>query len=265
MMSYKAICVICASMALVLCGCSEDTKYNSIYTTNVNAGNATAGPEAMEVDLVEDLAAKREQYVAAIKVLQSYYEQTGNHRKGMWTKRELELLGQAPQYTYIPAGQIVSESLRASDIIPAADALYAEADDLYVKARMLALIGDKPKLRQALSKFNELINKYPTSDKIDDSAYKAGIIYQTFGDDKLAVTYYERAYQWDDLTPYPARFKAAYLMDKVLGMKTKALELYEYAVANEGQYGANLEYAKERIRILSNTEEVRKARGEVKN
>ncbi len=265
MMSYKTACIICASIAFVLCGCSEDTRYNSIYTTNVNVGDVTAPPAAMEVDLVEDMAGKREQYVAAIKALQSYYEQTGNHRKGLWTKRELELFGQMPQYTYIPAGQIVSENLRATDLIPAADMLYAEADSLYVRARALALIGDRPKLRQALSKFNELINKYPTSDKIDDSAYKAGIIYQTFGDDKLAVTYYQRAFQWNDQTPYPARFKAAYLMDNVLGMKTRALELYEYAVANEGQYGANIQYSLLRIKELSNSDEVRRTRGEIRN
>ncbi len=264
-MSYKAACLICVSVAFMLCGCSEDTRYKSIYTTNVKVEDVTAPPTAMEVDLVEDLAGKREQYVASLKVLQSYYQQTGNHRKGLWTKRELELLGQSPQYTYIPAGQIVSENLRAMDMIPAADALYAEADGLYTKARVLALIGDKPKLRQALSKFNELINKYPTSDKIDDCAYKAGIIYQTFGDDKLAVTYYQRAFQWNDQTPYPARFKAAYLMDNTLGMKTRALELYEYSVANEGQYGANIEYSLVRIKELSNTEEVRRARGEIRN
>lgn len=265
MMSYKAVCLICASLALMLCGCSEDTRYNSIYTTNVEVPDVTAPPSAMEVDLVEDLSAKREEYVTSLKTLQSYYQQTGNHRKSLWTKRELELLGQAPQYTYIPAGQIVSENLAAIDTIPAADELYAQADDLYMTARLLALIGDKPKLRQALSKFNEIINKYPTSDKIDDCAYKAGIIYQTFGDYKLAATYFQRAFQWDPATPYPARFKAAYLMDRYLGMKTKALELYEYAVENEGKYDANVEYANDRIRYLSNSEEVRKARGELKN
>jgi tetratricopeptide (TPR) repeat protein len=251
-------------LAIILCGCSEDKRYNSIYTTNISTGDVTVPPSAMEVDLVEDMSAKREEYVVALRALQSYYEQSGNYQKTRWTKRELELLGQAPQYTYIPAGQIVSENLKAVDFIPEADELYARADDLYMKARMLALIGDKPKLRQALSLFNELINKYPTSDKIDDSAYKAGIIYQTFGDDKLAATYYQRAYQWDDQTPYPARFKAAYLMDNVLGMKAMAFELYQYAVQNEGRYGANLDYATTRIKALANTEEVKSARKEVK-
>ena len=264
MMSYKVACVLSVLTAIVLCGCSEDKRYSSIYTKEVQVEDVTAPPSAMEVDLVEDLSAKRAEYVKAIKMLESYYQQTGNYRKGMWAKRELELLGQAPQYTYVAAGQVAKVNLRAIDSIEAADQLYAEADDLYGTARLLALIGDKPKLRQALSLFNQLISDYPTSDKIDDAAYKAGLIYQSFNDEKLAATYYQRAFQWDSETPYPARFKAAYLMDKKLGMKDKALELYKESLAKENLYDSNIDYVNMRIKDLTTSKEISEAKTELK-
>lgn len=262
------VMVLCLAIiaAMVLSGCSEDKRYSSIYTTDQQlSGDVVLSPDALEVDLVEDLSAKRASYVESLKKLQSYYEQSGNFRKSEWARRELELFGQSPQYQYITVGQVASENLTAAESIPAADELYTQAERLYSSARVLALVGDKPKLRQALSMFNELISQYPTSDKIDDAAYRAGIIYQAFGDDKLAATYYQRAFQWDSQTPYPARFKAAYLMDQKLGMKTQALELYQYSVENEGNYGANVEFAQARIKALLNTQEVRDARKQISN
>lgn len=264
-MKYKLFGILVVfSAALVLFGCNEQRRYSSIYTENIEtAADITAPPTAREVDLVEDLSEKRIAYLESLKTLRAYYEQTGNHQKSGWANRELELFGQSPQYTYIAVGQIASENLRATDSIPEADELFAEARRLYRSARLLALVGDKPKLRQALSMFNELINTYPTSDKIDDAAYKAGVIYQAFGDDRLAVTYYKRAFQWNSDTPYPARFKAARLMDLRLGLKADALELYKYAIENEGRYGANVDFAKLRVEALLNTEEVIRARQEI--
>ncbi len=250
--------------AALLCGCSEENRYSSIYTTEVETEDLTAPASAMEVDLVEDLSAKREEYVKAIKTLKSYYEQTGNHRKEMWTERELNMLGESPQYTYITAGKAASAELRASETIEAADEMYREADKLYSTARFLAILGDKPKLRQALSMFNELIEKYPTSDKIDDAAYKAGAIYESFGDEKLAATYYQRAFQWDAETPYPARYKAAYLLDNKLGMKSQALNLYKESLEKENLYSKNREHAEDRVKALETSKQTKDAKKELK-
>ena len=262
MKSYKIISLLL--VFAILCGCSEDRKYSSIYTTDVTAADVTAPPTAMEVDLVEDLSAKREAYVTSIKMLRSYYAQTGNHRKGNWAQRELDILGQAPQYMYITSGQVASENLRPMDSIEAADELYRQADRLYRGARLMALLGDRPKLRQALSLFNQIIAEYPTSDKIDDAAYKAGVIYEIFGDDKLAATYYQRAFQWNPETPYPARFKAAVLMDNKLGMKARALELYRESLEKESLYRVNVEQATERVQQLTTSREILDTKSELK-
>jgi tetratricopeptide (TPR) repeat protein len=264
MMIYKATCLLSLLAAVIFSGCSEDKRYSSIYTTDVQVEDVTAPASATEMDLVEDLSAKRQEYVNAIKTLESYYSQTGNYKKGNWAKRELELLGQSPQYTYVAAGQAADADLRAVDSIPEADELYARADDFYGTARLLALIGDKPKLRRALSMFNQLISDYPTSDKIDDAAYKAATIYQSFGDERLAATYFQRAFQWDPQTPYPARFKAALLMDKKLGMKARALELYRESLEKENLYESNRETANMRIKELTSSKEISRTRKEIK-
>ncbi len=263
MKTYKVMCLLFVSI-IMISGCSEDRKYSSIYTTDVKVADVTAPPTAMEVDLVEDLSAKREEYIRAIKMLRSYYEQTGNYRKGGWAQRELDILGQAPQYMYITVGQVANKNLRATDSIADADELYEQADRLYRGVRLSALIGDRPKLRQALSLFNELIAKYPTSDKIDDAAYKAGVIYELFGDEQLAATYYQRAFQWNADTPYPARFKAALLMDTKLGMKARALELYRESVEKESLFKSNVEHATTRIQELTTTREVLEAKSQIK-
>jgi tetratricopeptide (TPR) repeat protein len=110
----------------------------------------------------------------------------------------------------------------------------------------------------ALDKYNQLIKKYPTSNKIDDAAYKAGGIYEYFKDYSIAVLYYKRAYQWDPMTIHPARFRAAYILDRRLARRVEALELYEEAIKTEGRYEKLVtwrEFAEKRVKELSGTDE----------
>jgi tetratricopeptide (TPR) repeat protein len=98
------------------------------------------------------------------------------------------------------------------------------------------LYVSKKKLQRALNKCNELIKEYPTSDKIDDAAYLAGEIHEFFKDYSIAVLYYKRAFQWDSQTPYPARYRAANLLDYQLFERDKALELYRESLQKEKGY-----------------------------
>ena len=105
----------------------------------------------------------------------------------------------------------------------------------------------------ALTKFEQLITKYPSSDKIDDAAYQAGEISEYFKDYSIALDYYQRAYSWDPDTPNPARFRAAKILDKHMHRNAEALELYKKAIEVEGRFGKNREwkdFAEERIEEL---------------
>jgi tetratricopeptide (TPR) repeat protein len=163
-----------------------------------------------------------------------------------------------PKYNYIIEANVAPANLKVSASIPEADDIYYDALQLDKDAGVLPLFKNENQLRLALEKYNELIQKHPSSDKIDDAAYKAGVIYEYFKDYTIALLYYKRAYQWDPDTIYPARFSAARVLDKNLHRNDEALQLYQQAVKTEGQfekYREWKEFAERRIRELQKIDE----------
>jgi tetratricopeptide (TPR) repeat protein len=208
-------------------------------------------PGAAEVDYVENLAASRDAYRQALIGLLDYYSTVGNATKQQWAQTELKTFDQMVRYQYLQPAEWVPENLTAADSIEEADVLYGEAKGLYNESGAMIIVANKAKLQQALGLFNQLIQQYPTSDKIDDAAYKAGRIYDYLKNYELAVVYYQRTFQWNEATTYPARFRAAKVMDKKLRMHKEALELYKLSIVKESRYSDNVEFAKERVAVLS--------------
>lgn len=194
---------------------------------------ATTGVPTNEIDIVEQVVNNRQNYRQSLETLAQYYSSIGNYMKQQWAKKELEGLDTMPKYKYIVEGE-KNENLKASTPISDADTLYNEALQIQKKAEQLVVIKDEKLLRIALDKYDQLINKFPTSDKIDDAAYNSGEIYDYFKDYTIALSYYKRAFQWNPDTPYPARFRAAYILDKQLHSRAEALELYQQSQEKEG-------------------------------
>jgi tetratricopeptide (TPR) repeat protein len=135
-----------------------------------------------------------------------------------------------------------------------ANSLYAEGLNLEEKAGPLKVIRDETLLKMALDKYNEIISKYPTSDKIDDAAFRMGGIYEYLGNYTEAVKNYQRTYQWNPQTTTPARFRAAYVLDTRLGRRAEALEIYQDALAKltrPNEHTVWVEYAQQRIKELT--------------
>jgi len=88
---------------------------------------------------------------------------------------------------------------------------------------------------QAVGVFRELIEEYPTSDKIDDAAFQLGQIHKEYLHDQepIAVKWYERSWTWDPHTPHEPRFQAAVIYDYRLHDRDRALELYRRVLAEE--------------------------------
>jgi tetratricopeptide (TPR) repeat protein len=175
-----------------------------------------------------------------------------------WAKKELAALNTSPKYHYIIEANIAPANLKVSASIPDADDLYYDALRLDKDAGTLPILKNQNQLRLALEKYNDLIKKHPSSDKIDDAAYKAGVIYEYFKDYSIALLYFKRAFQWDPDTIYPARFRAARILDKNLHRNAEALQLYQQAVKIEGQfdkYREWREFAEKRIRELQKVDE----------
>ena len=209
--------------------------------------------QAGETDIVEQIAINRRAYRQGLELLIRYYNRTGNNMKLKWANEELTALDLIPQYKYIIVAETLESNLRASTSIPEADDLYQDALKLEEEAKALLIGKNNDKLREALDKYDRLIRSYPTSDKIDDAAFNAGVIYEDFKDYSIALLYFKRAYQWDPETPHPARFRSARILDKRLHRNAEALEVYREALNTEGKYGKHRiwkDYAEERIRAL---------------
>ncbi len=239
-------------------GTSQRLPYRS-YPAISDPNKPLAKPLASgEIDLVEKMAANRQAYRRSLEALIQYYDAAGNHDKVSWAKQELTALDRIPQYRYIIEAQVMPANLRASESIAAADRLYEEAMKIERQAGPLAMpapLKDQQLLRAALVKYGDLIRTYPTSDKIDDAAYRMAEIHKGFGDYVIALSFYERAYQWDPATPYPARFKAADILDRRLHDRAKALALYQEAIVKEAQYADLRAAAERRVQELNTSKD----------
>lgn len=244
----------------LLVGCETDTGTSqklpgrsNPYMADPNQPLAKPTSEN-EIDLVEKMASDRRAYQRSLQALIQYYNAVGNHDKTSWAKEELTALNRIPQYQYfvdMPA------TLKATESIAAADQLYAEAEKLnrYAGPIPVRQLKDEEMLRAALRKYEELIGRYPTSDKIDDAAYRMAEIQRGFGDFTIALTYYQRAYQWDPATPHPARFRAADILDRRLHRRAEALQVYQEAIAKEARYTDLRLMAERRVQELNTSKD----------
>ncbi len=207
-----------------------------------------------ETDLVEQVAVNRKAYRNSLEMLKNYYKKTGNNLKLDWVKKEISAFETMTQYDYIVEAGIAGPELQPKNSIAAADELYFDAIELEDRAGTLVLVKNEELLRQALNKYNQLIRQYPTSDKIDDAAYRAAGIYDYFKDYSIAVVYYKRSFQWNPEMPRPARFKAAYILDRKLRRKDEALSLYKEALDKDTLNESQEEFIEMRIPELEGEE-----------
>ena len=243
------------SMVFII-GCEQPIKDSPRYLVDpAEAANVLSKggvPDAAEVDLVEDLADRGMETGQSLAALQKYYQATGKVKRRRWAEHETKARERVPHYRYLAPGEIASTILVAVDSIPQANALYEEAERLHREAGGLLIITDEDKLRGALSRFNRIIKEFPTSNKIDDAAYRAGQIYEHFKDWDIAVVYYQRCFQWNEITAYPARCRAGYVMDQRLHKRNEARPLYHMAVDKRSSFTANIEFAQKRILEMTN-------------
>jgi tetratricopeptide (TPR) repeat protein len=256
-MARYAYCLVTLSILGLLAGCEPSYEGSGQIAppTSLSGGSMATVQDtsaATEAGLVEQVALGRQTYKEALEKLIDYYSKSGNNMKLQWAKSELKALNQNPQYRFIIQAEVAGADLKASSSIPAADALYNDGMKYYHEGKPLigTLALNEGKLRMALDRFNQLMRDYPTSDKIDDAAFHAGQAYEDLKDYTIAATYYTRAFQWDENTPYPARFKAAFVYDKYLFNREKALEDYKAYLAHGAGNGTYKEIAEQRVAEL---------------
>lgn len=210
--------------------------------------------DAREADLVEEVLRLRATYARTLKLLSDYYRSRGYAHKLAWTEQELADVARIKPFKYILDSEIPASSLRPVTVLSEADALFDRAREQMIKggSEIPGIYRQEP-MRKALVLFKELIEKYPTSDKIDDAAFYCGEIHKEYfkNEEPIAVRWYERAYTWDPQTTHPARFQAAVVYDYRLHDRDRALELYHDVVKKEAHNRSNIRFAIARINELT--------------
>ncbi len=247
-------------LSVGLIGCSGMDSGSSLVVPPAMQRPAENAPtlklaRASEADIVEQVIQNRQAYRQGLMVLKEHYMKKGNNLKLNWVEKELDKLDDVPQYKYIIEAEVHGSNLSAKNAIPEADYMYFDAVQTEKKARTFKVLVDEDLLRVALEKYNTIINKHPSSDKIDDCAFNAAGIYEHFKDYSIALLYYQRAYQWDPETIHPARYKAAYILDNYLARRNEALEVYKDAIAKDPEHSKWKDYAQARVQSLSSSGE----------
>ncbi|MCK4658863.1 MAG: hypothetical protein KAV82_05015 [Phycisphaerae bacterium] len=210
--------------------------------------------DAREVDLVEEVLTLRAKYYRSLETLRDYYKQKGYHRKQQWAEYELEDVEHIHAFKYLLDAEIPVSSLRPTDSIPQADALYTKGLELMKQGgHKVPALYRKDLMVEALGAFTELITRFPASDKIDDAAFYCGEIHKEYfkNQEEIALKWYERAWTWDPHTPHPARFQAAVVYDYRLHDRARALELYHEVLKCEAKNKSNAAFAVTRIHFLT--------------
>ena len=81
----------------------------------------------------------------------------------------------------------------------------------------------------------QLLTKYPTSDKIGEAAYWLGDIYESnaFKQYRRAAVYFECSFQRNPTTQFDSRLRAARIYDKRIPERGRAMELYKEVTTHE--------------------------------
>jgi tetratricopeptide (TPR) repeat protein len=223
---------------------SEPTKAAALPPGD---GPAAAGSDAA---LVERALAARKEYEASLKALYEHYAKTGEKQRLQWAERELMAyhLAWKPSYN-LDVRDVPPPTLEARVNVREANELYKAAMEYKGKG-----IGDDYVLnmRRAELLLREVLEKYPTSDKIGDVAYQLGDIYEgrAYKQYDRAARYFERSFQWVKGARTDARLRAAVLYDKQLNERTKAIELYR-AVVDHDTNPDHIKQAEKRVGELT--------------
>jgi hypothetical protein len=208
-----------------------------------------------EIGLVEEVTRARKAYAQALANLKDFYNSRGSDQKITWVSTELDAFDKVPKMQYLTVAELGGPNLKPARRIEAADKLFEEGIQFKNYPALPAPLSNPGKdtyLKKAIDKFQTIIEKYPDSDKIDDAAFRLGEIYGGwyFEDWTRAVQCYERCWQWNPRTEFPAMLNAAKIYEENLKKRDKALELYNRVLA-ESNDPDQIKKARDRIKSLT--------------
>lgn len=252
-------------------GCTTDNMAGPQRTEPIGPTTSLENPSGIElpaipvadrteVDLVEEMMMHRAMYARLLNVLARYYSEHGYENKANWARSELRDLRSIKPYRYITDAEAPDTRLKPMESIAEADRLFQEGRDLLLKGgHHVPIFYNQATMNQALSKFRELVEQYPTSDKVAQAAYYIAEIHKEYNQEKdniIAIEWYQRAVEWDPNLNHPAWSHAAHVLDFRMHEREKALEWYQKVLVHEKdktghQFAGNIKFANERIKQLT--------------
>ena len=204
-----------------------------------------------DLELVQKLLATRRDYQKSLELLYVHYHQVNDKERERWAKEELVSFHRIAKNAFILDLDVPPPNLNGNTNITEANKLFTWAMQYKDKGFGVDYTDNQ---RRAELLFQEILTKYPSSDKISDVAFMLGDIYESKAYKMYyrAVEYYHRCYQWNPKTSHEARMRAARLYDKQLNNRVKALELYREVKTHEVDPRRHTE-ADRRIAELSGT------------
>jgi len=188
---------------------------------------------ASDIDLVKRTNAARREYEESLRELRAHYVKVGDKQRVEWAEQELMAfhLMFKPSYN-LDVLDAFPPTLEAGMNIKEANELFKKAMEYKGKGYGSDYVLN---MRRAELLFRELLEKYPTSDKIGEVAYHLAEIYESraYRQYDRAARYFERSFQWVKGSRTDARLRAAVLYDRQLNERTKAIELYRSVVDND--------------------------------
>ncbi|MFT3879211.1 MAG: hypothetical protein QM703_06070 [Gemmatales bacterium] len=170
------------------------------------ANNSASQGQSDDVSAVKRVLAARAEYQASLEELRAYYLRTGDVEHVRWVEEELLSYHRISKRAYRLDLDVPPPTLTPTQN-------NGEANDLFRRA-----VGFKSKgwgqesddnYRRAELLFQQLITLYPQSDKLSDTAYHLGDIYESraFKQYRRAAIYYERSFQWNPQTTNDTRLR----------------------------------------------------------
>jgi len=186
-----------------------------------------------DAEHIERVLAARKDYQLALINLYQHYEKVGDRGRMKWVEEELKTyhLMTKPSYR-LDIADVPPATLEAKTNIKEANNLFTEAMKYKDKGSGTDYLLNQKRAEILLQ---EILQKYPTSDKIADVAYQLGELYEgrAFKQADRAAAYFERSFQWRKGTHTDALMRAGYIYDRTLGDRTKAVEIYREEIHND--------------------------------
>ena len=185
-----------------------------------------------DLEIVQKLLAVRRDYQKTLEQLYVHYHQVNDKERERWAKEELVSFHRIPKNAFILDLDVPPPNLSGNTNVTEANKLFTWAMQFKDKGIGTDYIDNQ---RRSELLFQEILTKYPQSDKIGAVAFMLGDIYESKAYKMYyrAVEYYHRCYQWNPKTTYEARIRAARIYDKQLNNRTKALEVYREVMTHE--------------------------------